>query len=352
MPEHALKDPPFLVARSAAMRSLLDTVRRLSDATASVLIEGESGVGKELLARALHEWGRREGRRFVVGNCAAIPEALAEAELFGHVVGAFTGAIRERRGMFEAADGGTFFLDELGEMSASVQAKILRVLEDGEFRRLGENDARRVNVRIVAATNRDLERDVREGRFREDLYYRLAVVRLSVPPLRERAEEIPELARHFLGRAAARAGLREPALTDEAVAALCAYRWPGNARELRNEMERAVALAGPGGRVAAEDLSDKARGGDARRGPAAEEPRLRERVDQVERCLIFEALERYDWNKSRVARELGMTRQGLAKKMTRFGIPSRKEAPPKGPRLEVSRETGPPWPAARGSPAP
>ncbi len=352
MPEHALKDPPYLVARSAAMRSLLDTVRRLSDAAASVLIEGESGVGKELLARALHEWGRREGRRFVVGNCAAIPEALAEAELFGHVVGAFTGAIRERRGMFEAADGGTFFLDELGEMSPSVQAKILRVLEDGEFRRLGENDARRVNVRIVAATNRDLEREVREGRFREDLYYRLAVVRLSVPPLRERVEEIPELARHFLGRAAARAGLREPALADEAVAALCAYRWPGNARELRNEMERAVALAGPGGRVTAEDLSEKVRGGGARRAPAAEEPRLRERVDQVERCLIFEALERYDWNKSRVARELGMTRQGLAKKMTRFGIPSRKETVPRGPRPEVSRATAPPWPPARGSPVP
>lgn len=354
MMERAPSDPHFLIIRSDAMRSLFETARRLSDAPVSVLIEGESGVGKELLARALHEWGRRGSRRFVVGNCAAIPEALAEAELFGHVIGAFTGALRERRGMFEAADGGTFFLDELGEMSLAVQAKLLRVLEDGEFRRLGENDARRANVRIVAATNRDLEREVREGRFREDLFYRLAVVRLRVPALRERAEEIPELARHFLSRAAARSGRSAPLLGEEAVGALCAYRWPGNARELRNEMERAVALLGGSGRVTKEDLSDKVRGAPVESAVAeSDDVRLRERIDRIERCLIAEALERYNWNKSRAARELGMTRQGLAKKMARFGMPAKRGMPAWGASASaVSRWGSPPSPPAREAPAP
>ncbi len=358
MPERSRRDPLFLITRSESMRSVVDEVRRLAESPVPVLIEGESGVGKELIARALHEWGPRAGRRFVVGNCAAIPDALAEAELFGHVAGAFTGALRDRRGIFEAADGGTVFLDELGEMTAGVQAKLLRVLENGEYRRLGENDARRASVRVIAATNRDLERSVVDGRFREDLYYRVAVVRVRVPPLRERREEIPELARQLLAGASARAGRRGPRLADDALAALCSYRWPGNIRELRNEMERVVALHAGGEAVGRAALSERVRsngapgglggerlspmpygsasvgrgeasGGERSEARTASAPcdgRLRERLVGIERSLLCEALERYGWNKSRTARELGMTRQGLAKKMTRFRIPARPDA--------------------------
>jgi two-component system response regulator HupR/HoxA len=259
----------------------------------------------------------------VVGNCAAIPESLAEAELFGHMAGAFTGALRERRGMFEAADGGTFFLDELGEMQPALQAKLLRVLEDGEFRRLGENETRQANIRLVTATNRDMEREVREERFREDLYYRLSVVRLVVPPLRERREEILDLARHFLARASVHGGV-SLTLSDEAAACLLAYGWPGNVRELKNEMERAAALHDGGGTIGLGELSLKVRGESDPSLKGADSFRFRERVIDVERTLICEALDSYHWNKTRVARELGMTRQGLAKKMARFRIPLRR----------------------------
>jgi transcriptional regulator with GAF, ATPase, and Fis domain len=315
--------PIGIIARTQQTQSLFRTVRRLADAAVPVLIEGESGVGKELVARALHTWGVRSRRRFVVGNCAAIPESLAEAELFGHMAGAFTGALRERRGMFEAADGGTFFLDELGEMPPALQAKLLRVLEDGEFRRLGENETRQANIRLVTATNRDMDREVREERFREDLYYRLSVVRLVVPPLRDRREEILELARHFLERASVHGGVRLT-LSDEAAACLLAYGWPGNVRELKNEMERAAALHDGGGTISLGELSLKVRGESDPSLKGADGFRFRERVIDVERTLICEALDRYHWNKTRVARELGMTRQGLAKKMARFRIPLRR----------------------------
>lgn len=322
-----------LVSRSETMRRLVDEVRVLADAPVSVLIEGETGVGKELLARALHEWGPRSARRFIVGNCAAIPEGLAEAELFGHAVGAFTGAVRERRGMLEAAEGGTFFLDELGEMPASVQAKLLRALEDGEYRRLGENEARRASVRIVAATNRDIEREVREGRFREDLYYRIAVVRLRVPPLRERRDEIPELARHLLAAAAGRCATRAPALSDAALGALCAHDWPGNVRELRNEMERLAALHGREDAVGPEALSERVRGAASAGRAASGAAGLRVRLDGVERSLLQDALGRAGWNKSRAARDLGLTRQGLSKKMARLGVAACPEpSPPSEPR--------------------
>jgi len=313
-----------LVTRSAASESLFRTVRRLADSSVPVLIEGESGVGKELVARALHVWGARGRRRFVVGNCAAIPEALAEAELFGHMAGAFTGALRERRGMFEAADGGTFFLDELGEMPPSLQAKLLRVLEDGEYRRLGENETRQANIRLVTATNRDMESEVRDGRFREDLYYRLSVVKLRVPPLRERREEILELAIHFLSRAAFAGRSGELRLSDEAAACLISHDWPGNVRELKNEMERVAALHEGGAVIGFSALSARVRGKSDPAVRPADGFRFRERITDVERSLICEALDRYDWNKTRVARELGMTRQGLAKKMARFGIPLRR----------------------------
>jgi two-component system response regulator HupR/HoxA len=332
MQRHTPRNAPHFVARSDVMRALLRTVQRLSRANVPVLIEGESGVGKELVARALHDWGHRAGRRFVVGNCAAIPESLAEAELFGHLVGAFTGAMRERRGMFEAADGGTFFLDELGEMPPGVQAKLLRVLEDGEFRRLGDNDARRTNVRIVAATNRDMEAEVRTGRFREDLYFRLCAVPVRVPPLRERPEEILDLAGHFLERAAIGCGWAPPRLDDDAAACLVSYAWPGNVRELRNEMERLVALHDDGPVAGRDALSERVRrAGDARE-PARAGAGIRARVADVERTLICEVLDRYDWNKTRVARELGMTRQGLAKKMARFGIPLSQASAPAAAR--------------------
>jgi Nif-specific regulatory protein len=246
-----------IVGNSPAILRVLATLDRVIQSDLPVLITGESGTGKELVARAIHQHGPRKDRAFVRENCAAIPESLLESELFGYRKGAFTGALQDKRGLFEVGDGGTVFLDEIGEMSLNMQAKLMRVLQEGEIRPVGAPSTLIVDVRLVSATNRDLRKLVAEGRFREDLFFRLNVVDIHVPPLRERTEDIPLLVDAFLARAATRAQARMKPLEPDALACLMAHAWPGNVRELENEIQRAFALSGP--RIRTEDLSAEVR---------------------------------------------------------------------------------------------
>jgi two-component system response regulator HydG len=310
-----------VIGRSTAMREVLERVVRVGPTDATVLITGESGTGKELVARALHVTSRRSARPFVPVNCAAITETLLESELFGHARGAFTGATRARRGLFEEADGGTLFVDEIGETSPGFQAKLLRALQEGEIRRVGESTSVRVNVRVVAATNQDLRKAIAEKRFREDLFYRLAVVPIRIPPLRERREDVPLLAAHFLQRWSARTGT-EKVLTAEAAARLLEHDWPGNVRELENAMEQAAALSVERELRGADVFVDavrppRAAGADG--GPAT----LAAVVDEAERRAIVAALARNAQDLARVARDLGVSGTTLWRKMKRLGVEAR-----------------------------
>ncbi len=323
-----------LVGRSAPMRTLLSLVDKVVDSTVPVLVEGESGTGKELVARAIHFNGPRASRPFAVENCAAVPDTLIENELFGHDRGAYTGADRAQEGLFERADGGTVFLDEVGDMSPEMQKKLLRVLQEGEVRRVGGKTVLKVDVRVLSASNRDLARMVKEGQFREDLFYRLCVVRIRIPPLRERREDVPLLCAHFLDRIAEEAGGKAPRLESGALDALSAYPWPGNVRELENEIRRAATLCE--GAISAEALSPHVR--DARaasRGagapsysvplPGGESPggkTLRDAVEGLERVMLQAVLKETGGNKTRAARTLGLSRLGLRKKMARYGMDS------------------------------
>lgn len=249
-----------IIGSSRAMQEVFRLLERVIPSSAMVLIEGETGTGKELIARAIHYNGPRKEKRFVSLDCGAFPEELLESELFGHKKGAFTGAIRDKAGLFEYAEGGTVLLDEICNANPSVQARLLRVLQEGEIRRLGENEPRRVDVRVLCATNRDIEQEVEEGRFRKDLYYRLRGVRIVVPPLRERKEDIPGLAAHFLEVYSKSAGKSVSAFTREAMDLLVRYDWPGNIRELEHEVERAVILSPEDGMIEPELLSEEVRG--------------------------------------------------------------------------------------------
>jgi two-component system, NtrC family, response regulator HydG len=304
-----------IVGRSAALRELLDRVVRVAATDATVLISGESGTGKELVARALHTGSRRAEKPFVPVNCAAITESLLESELFGHARGAFTGATRARRGLFEEANGGTLFIDEIGETAAGFQAKLLRALQEGEVRRVGESLPMKVDVRVIAATNQNLKAAVAEKRFREDLFYRLNVVPLRVPPLRERREDIALLAEHFLDRYAKRSGEKKT-LLPEAVAKLVAYPWPGNVRELENMMHQAAALA-PHDELSADDIRFEA---PASANAAGAPQTLAEAVDAAERRTIELALARAGGDLGVVARELAVSSTTLWRKMKRLGI--------------------------------
>jgi transcriptional regulator with GAF, ATPase, and Fis domain len=309
-----------IVGRTPRMLELFRLLDRLTDTTLPVVIQGESGTGKELVARAIHFNGPRKGRPFVSENCAAIPETLLESTLFGYVRGAFTGADHDTRGLFEVADGGTLFLDEIGEMSPAMQGKLLRVLQEGEFRRVGSERTRKVDVRIVAATNRDLGRMVDERKFRQDLYFRLNVARITMPALRERREDIPLIVDHFLAeRARAEGRPAAKPLDPAALARLCAYRWPGNVRELENEITRAHALSGD--RIGAADLAPHVAAAGEGAPAAAEDPDsllLRPRVERLERALIREALGRSGNNQTKAADLLGLSRFGLQKKLKRY----------------------------------
>lgn len=302
-----------IVAASSAMRGVLDMALRVAGSDVSLLVRGESGTGKEVIARAIHHASARRERPFVSENVSAIPDGLLESELFGHVRGAFTGADRGRLGLFAAADGGTLLLDEVGEMSAAMQAKLLRVVQEGEVRPVGGERIRKVDVRLIAATHRDLEAMVRSGEFREDLYYRLAVVTLEVPPLRRRRQDISGLVGRFLTRYGEGRELR---ITEEALACLVAFDWPGNVRQLENEIQRALVVADDV--IRETHLSEAVRGAPPARGE--ESLGLKSQVAELERRLISAALERHGGNQTRSAKELGVSRYGLQKMLKRLGL--------------------------------
>jgi transcriptional regulator with GAF, ATPase, and Fis domain len=309
------RDEASLVAASPPMVELTRVVHRAAQAPFPVLIEGESGVGKELVARAVHQNSPRRARRFVVINCAALPDDLIEAELFGHTRGAFTGAAAERAGLFEEADGGTLFLDEVSELAPRAQAKLLRAIQDGEIRRVGENTPRRLDVRLVAASNRPLDAEVASGRFRTDLLFRLAVIRLAVPPLRERPADIHALAQRFWLSAAARTNCRAT-LDVDALAALARYDWPGNVRELQNVMSALAVQAPRRGRVGVTSLPPAIAAAASTRPPVT----LDEARHTFERHFVSTALARSGGHHSRAAQTLGVSRQGLAKLIKRLGL--------------------------------
>ncbi|MFO0557013.1 MAG: sigma 54-interacting transcriptional regulator [Polyangiales bacterium] len=310
-----------IIGESAAMRSVFAAMQKVIDTRVTVLIEGETGTGKERVASAIHYQSRRKDKLFVAQNCAAMPETLLESELFGHKRGAFTGADSDKKGLFELADAGTLFLDEIGEMPLSLQSKLLRVLQEGEVRPLGSNTTRTVDVRIVAATNRKLEDEVKAGRFRQDLYYRLQVFPLRLPPLRERRDDIPLLARHFLDRYSREMAKNVAGFSQQALELLMSYGWPGNVRELENEVQRLVIQLDPGGYVMPHDLSPRVRNVegvlDKIRPPRGT---LKDMIEHIEKWLLIEALREHGGNKSATAKTLGITREGLHKKLKGYGI--------------------------------
>ncbi|RMG11033.1 MAG: sigma-54-dependent Fis family transcriptional regulator [Deltaproteobacteria bacterium] len=312
-----------LVGDSPSFREALRFAERLAGTDLPVLITGENGTGKELLARAMHAQSRRAGRPFLAINCGALSESLLESTLFGHVKGAFTGAHTSRKGLFVEADGGTLFLDEVGDMPPALQVKLLRVLETGEILPVGRDRPLQVDVRILSATNRDLEALQREGAFREDLYWRIRGAEVRLPPLRERPEDLPLLARHFLNRAATLApGARPKVLSPAAEAALFTHAWPGNLRELRFEMQRATVLAGERREVLPEDFAFTQARAEAETKPAAAPGAvsLAQKIEALERREIEAALAAHEGNRTRAAEALGLSRQGLLKKMSRYGL--------------------------------
>jgi DNA-binding NtrC family response regulator len=307
-----------LVGRSPQMARVAEMISRVAKTDTTILIEGESGTGKELVARAIHAESPRADRPFVAINCGALPETLLESELFGHVKGAFTGATATKKGLFEEADRGTLFLDEIGDTSPAIQIKLLRVLQEREIRRVGSNAPIKIDVRVLAATHRSLEALVKEGRFREDLLYRLNVVTIPVPPLRERREDIPLLAAHFLEGAAKRLGKPVPTLSQEAMNLLLEYPWPGNVRQLENAIERALLLATretifPG------DFPPTVLGTGSAGEPGRPSSKLT-RLEDVEREHILRTLDELGWNQARAAEALGIGRNTLWRKLKEFGI--------------------------------
>ena len=318
-----------VVGQSQALRQVLETVEKVAESEATVLIRGESGTGKELIARSIHFNSRRADRMFVTVNCGAIPEELLESELFGHVRGAFTNAIAHREGRFTVANGGTIFLDEIGDMSPNLQVKLLRVLQDRTFEPVGSSKTLKVNVRVVAATHQNLEQAILERRFREDLFYRLNVIPIEVPPLRQRREDIPLLVQHFLDVANQEKAKRIDGIHPEALSLLCEYDWPGNVRELENLIERIAVLKGEG-EIRPEDLPEPVRRSAA--ALALRAPRIpasgldyNDVVDHFESELILQALDQTSWNNNRAAQLLGLNRTTLLEKIKKKGL-----EPPRG----------------------
>ena len=336
-----------LVGMSPALLALGERLKLLGRSNATVLVHGETGTGKELVARALHRLSPRAERPFLPHNFASIPDTLVESELFGHARGSFTGAHADRAGLFEQASGGTLFLDEIGDASSGVQSRLLRVLQEGEIRRVGDARARRVDVRVVAATHRDLVAAVRTGRFREDLFYRLHILELTAPPLRDRRDDVPLLAVHVLRRLRDRDALAVAGISRGALRRLVAHEWPGNVRELESVLTRAAHTTDPGAAITEASLGDSVARGT---GWVRDEPEvLRERTRAFEAGVIEHALRRHGGNRTRAARELGLTRQGLWKKLRRLrGSPPVCDAPgeprtPASPLAPVRPATGD-WP--------
>jgi DNA-binding NtrC family response regulator len=322
---HVNKSSDRIIGSAPGMLSVIQKIEQVADSRASVLISGESGTGKELVARRLHLQSSRRDKPFVALHCATIPESLLESELFGHVKGAFTNAICDREGKFELADKGTLFLDEIGEMSPRVQAKVLRVLQEGEFRKVGGSKTISVDVRIISATNRDLKEEIQKANFREDLYYRINVVPIYLPPLRERRDDIGDLAQYFLSVFAGELNPKKPKFSEDALQALREYDWPGNVRELKNVIERVIVLNRTASVITKEHLScDIA---PSTKGNGAIDPRalvgkksLREATEEFERQLIEEALRVSRGVQSEASRLLGTTRRILGYKIKQLGI--------------------------------
>jgi two-component system nitrogen regulation response regulator NtrX len=316
-------DAPFeIVGKTPVMRLLMEKIEKVAATPARVLITGENGTGKELVARALHRMSPRAGKPFVEVNCAAIPGELIESELFGHMKGSFTGAISDRAGKFEQANKGTLFLDEIGDMSLAAQAKVLRVLQDNVITRIGGAKPISVDVRVIAATNKTLESEIAAGKFREDLYYRLNVVPIHVPPIRERREDIPTLAQYFVATLSAREGIPPRTFTADALERLTALDWPGNVRELRNTVERLLILA-PDSQISARDI-DRLAGqralDDAGLATLTQCRTFEEFKDAAERAFLLNKLREFDWNVSETARAVEMPRSNLYKKIERYSL--------------------------------
>ncbi len=309
-----------IIGSSPELHHCLELVERVAPSDVSVLIGGETGTGKELFARAIHYNGPRADKAFVPENCGAIAPELLTSELFGHKKGAFTSASEDREGLFEVANGGTIFLDEIGDCPADLQVRLLRVLDQGEIRRVGDSRPRKVDVRVIAASNKDLEAEVEAGRFRADLFYRLAAFRIDLPPLRERGDDVRILAEHFLRCCAEQRGLPVSSFTPAAHDALAEYAFPGNVRELQHEVERACLLVDPGEEIDVEHLSPKVARGAGTRTAQSVGRTLRDRVEHMEAAMIREALERNESNQSRTAEELGLSRRGLINKLDRYGL--------------------------------
>jgi two-component system response regulator HupR/HoxA len=313
-----------MIGKSKPMQNLYNLLEKIKMADSPVLILGENGTGKELIARAIHYNSLRKDKAFVIQNCSAFNDNLLESELFGHIKGSFTGAVRDKKGLFEMADKGTFFLDEIGDTTPTMQVKLLRVLQEGTFIPVGSVETRRVNVRIIAATNKNLKEMVEQGTFREDLYYRLNVINIYVPPLRERKEDIPILTDAFFAKSEETHGKK--VLTKRALEKLYDYSWPGNVRELQNEIERVVVLAGAETKITAEMLSQKIiESSDKGKVQGARlHGKLKDALEDLERDLIREGLRRTGWNKSKLAKELGISRAGLIMKVEKYGLDKRK----------------------------
>jgi len=309
-----------MIGRSPALEGVRETIERVGRTDARVLITGENGTGKELVARAIHAASSRRNRAFVEVNCAAIPSELIESELFGHMKGSFTGAVADRAGKFEQADGGTLFLDEVGDMSLAAQAKVLRALQEGVITRIGSTKSLTVDVRVLAATNKELAEEIAAGRFREDLYYRLNVVPIELPPLRERREDIPALVAHFVSELAGKAGIGARSVDDQAVRLLCQRDWPGNIRELRNAVERLLILS-RGKTVVPGDVGRLLGGtSEADETPVPTDGTFESFKQDAERSFLSAKLREHDWNVSETARALHMPRSNLYKKIERYGL--------------------------------
>ena len=316
----ALRSPSGIVGHSAALQQAMRIAQKVARHPSTVLITGESGTGKELIAALIHQSGPRADRPFVAVNCGAIPEHLLESELFGHARGAFTGAVEDRRGLFEEADGGTLFLDEIGELPVALQVKLLRALQEEEVRAVGDNTPRRVDVRVITATARDLETEVRSGRFRADLFYRVNVVRIHLPPLRERREDIPDLVHHFIGVHNRKLGLTIRGVAPAAMRLFMEYPWPGNVRELENIVERAMVLA-EGAQVEVDHLPSSVRQpGAATADDDDLDLSVKRRTEALERSLIERALRQTGGNRTRAARLLDLSHRALLYKIRDYGL--------------------------------
>lgn len=313
-----------MIGKSSPMQTLYALLDKLKPSETTVLIHGENGTGKELIAKAIHYNSPRKDNPFVIQNCSAFNDNLLESELFGHVKGAFTGAVRDKKGLFEMAHNGTFFLDEIGDTSPTMQVKLLRVLQEGTFLPVGAIEPKRVSVRILAATNKDLKKMVQDGSFREDLYYRLNVIQIKVPSLRDRKEDIPLLAEYFLNRNVDESD-KKRILTKRALEKLYDYQWPGNVRELQNEIERALVLSSDNSKITADMLSPKIIESTSKIQGTRINGNLKEAIVDLEKTMIKEGLRRTGWNKSKLAKELGISRAGLIMKVEKYELDKRSQ---------------------------